>query len=164
MQNMSIKDVARPGSRWSKAAIRQIVERFKLIKRRNGGRLTAALVLEDARGELSPLHRYFEWDDAKASERWRLEQARKLIQQHYVVVRMPGAAPSKPTRAHVIVKLPNAGRGYIGVVDAMRDDEFSEQVVSRARDEMKAWVARYERFHELRAVVALARRALRRLG
>lgn len=43
------------------------------------GRLTPGDVVEAGRDPESPLHPMFEWDDGKAAERWRLEQARSLI-------------------------------------------------------------------------------------
>ena len=46
---------------------------------RNGGKLTAAETLEAARDPNSPIHCEFEWNDALASEKFRLGQARELI-------------------------------------------------------------------------------------
>lgn len=44
------------------------------------GELTAKEILELARPPSSYLHRFFEWDDSVAAERYRLNQARKIIQ------------------------------------------------------------------------------------
>jgi hypothetical protein len=43
------------------------------------GSIRAETVLESAAGEASPLHVYFEWDDARAAHEQRLETARRLI-------------------------------------------------------------------------------------
>jgi len=43
------------------------------------GHITPAKVLQDAADESSPLHRYFEWDNKQAAQRYRLDQARHLI-------------------------------------------------------------------------------------
>jgi hypothetical protein len=50
------------------------------------GRLTAEQVVEEARPQSSPLHGCFEWDDSKAAESWRIEQARDLIKRVKIVV------------------------------------------------------------------------------
>ena len=43
------------------------------------GRVLPDDVVAAAREKGSPLHKYFEWDDAKAGHAFRLEQARQLI-------------------------------------------------------------------------------------
>ncbi len=60
---------------------------FNDVKRRlielesQTGRLLPSDVLEEARDLNSPLHGYFEWDDATAAEQHRLRQARQLIRR-----------------------------------------------------------------------------------
>jgi hypothetical protein len=49
----------------------------KLNKERNG--LRPSEVVAAAKPKASPLHNEFEWNDAKAGEEYRLEQARRLI-------------------------------------------------------------------------------------
>lgn len=48
----------------------------------NDGALTPAIVLEAARDEDSVLHRHFDWHDASAAEKYRLDQARTLIRSY----------------------------------------------------------------------------------
>jgi len=43
------------------------------------GRLTPQIVLDEATPEDAPLHSRFEWDDQKAGDAYRLDQARSLI-------------------------------------------------------------------------------------
>jgi len=52
------------------------------------GKLTAEDVVAAARKRESPLHGCFEWDDNKAAECWRLEQARGLIRSVQVTITM----------------------------------------------------------------------------
>ena len=47
--------------------------------RKQRGRLLPADVVEEAATSTSILHRYFEWNNRKAAQKWRLEQARTLI-------------------------------------------------------------------------------------
>lgn len=49
-------------------------------------RLTPGEVVTAARDPESPLHDMFEWDDGKAAESWRLEQARGLIRSVQVKI------------------------------------------------------------------------------
>lgn len=149
---IQITDLARPGTRWGKATIAVIVKRFKEIRKANGGVLTAETVLEDARKKSSPLHRFFEWDDSVAAEFWRREQARQLIRQHYVVVSY-GEQSTEPTRATVMLETPSGDRVYAQTVIALVDDEFSDQVLERAKQELRAWRLRYGRFKEMSEMV-----------
>lgn len=50
------------------------------------GKLTAEDVVLAARDPESALHGCFEWDDSKAAEHWRLQQARSLIRSVMVKV------------------------------------------------------------------------------
>ena len=56
-----------------------IAARLEKLTKLNKGRLTPANVMHDARNLKSPQHDQFEWDDGKASEQYRLDQARTLI-------------------------------------------------------------------------------------
>jgi len=53
-------------------------ERLEQIRQRRTG-LTPEAVVKDARSEASVLHALFEWDDAKAANRYRLDQAGHII-------------------------------------------------------------------------------------
>ena len=48
----------------------------------NEGDLTPGAVVTEARNPESPLHHHFEWDNAKAADAHRLNQARALIQSY----------------------------------------------------------------------------------
>ena len=56
----------------------EIANALKQLEDRKG-RLLARDVLDAARDPSSPLHGCFEWDDGRAAEAYRLEQARELI-------------------------------------------------------------------------------------
>ena len=72
------------------------------------GKLTPAIVLEEAEDEDSPLHHRFEWDDGEAAHRYRLYQARHLILQVKIRVQ-PENTASPLIRAFLHV--PNAYDG-----------------------------------------------------
>src|SRR3990167_1089883 len=92
-----------------------------------GGRLTPERVVEDARNESSPLHRLFDWSDAEAAAKWRLEQARmvlRAVRYEYVV-----QSVSRACVAYVRDPEADAGeQGYVAV-SAMRSDQARASVV-----------------------------------
>ena len=44
-----------------------------------GNFATTAQILDKARDEQTELHKCFDWDDAEAAEKWRLQQARHIV-------------------------------------------------------------------------------------
>jgi phage terminase Nu1 subunit (DNA packaging protein) len=63
----------------------EVMQAVKALEDKRG-RLTAQMVLQEARAASSPLHGFFEWDDSEAAEKWRLEQARELVRRVKIVV------------------------------------------------------------------------------
>ena len=49
------------------------------------GDLKASVVLDESRPEDAPMHPVFEWDDFKAAEQYRIDQARHLIRSVEVI-------------------------------------------------------------------------------
>lgn len=58
-------------------------------------------IVNAAKAKRSPLHTYFEWDDAVAGPLYRLEQAR-LLTRSVVIVREDGAGESNPRAFHYV--------------------------------------------------------------
>lgn len=67
-----------------------VADELRAIWHRHGG-LTPGLVLDEARDPEHPLHHRFDWADAVAGEKWRLQQAAALIRS--VKVRTRELAP-----------------------------------------------------------------------
>lgn len=86
------------------------------------GRLTAEIVLEEARKPTSVLHKCFEWDDTKAAEEWRKEQARKLIR----TVRFHVTVEERPIRIPQYIRDPQKDGdepGYVSLPRIIRKPE-----------------------------------------
>lgn len=63
--------------------------------------LTPALVVSEASDPSSPLHDYFDWDDASAGEKFRLGQAAALIRKVKVTIVPAGTNEPIAVRAYV---------------------------------------------------------------
>lgn len=96
-----------------------IVERIKFLEDKNG-RLTPEIVVQDAKNLDSPLHEEFEWNDAKAAAKFRIEQARDLIQR----VRVEVKVHEQSIRVPLYVRDPEA-----------KSDEQGYRSIVRLRDE-----------------------------
>lgn len=134
----------------------------ELAKIAKTGGLVPAAVVDHARDAASPLHRYFEWDDERAGEKWREQQAREMIQSvviHYEVQDDGGKWDIGEVRAfHPVTIAPAAAaeeddeedtevrpvRAYVDLHTVVETAEYREQVIDRARREFLGLKAKYE--------------------
>jgi hypothetical protein len=117
------------------------------------GELTPRTVLADARDEASPLHLFFEWSDAKAAEKYRLEQAGHLIRSVTVVMEPSEAQEPVTVRAFVPVSEGQEQRHYVGTARALGDADLRKQVLGQAYAELGAIARKYRELKELSQVV-----------
>lgn len=124
------------------------------------GVLTPRTVLESARPVDSPLHHRFEWDDARAGEKYRLQQAHELIR--VVRVKLPSDDPveQREVRAFQAVRTEgdDASRYVYEPAEEVAYDPLLRAIV--LRDMERAWRElrlRYETFAEF---VEMVRRDL----
>ena len=125
-------------------------ERLKKIKDQCGA-LTPRVVVDDAASPRSPLHSCFEWDDEAAADHYRLSQARKLIGS-IVVAEFNDCPVNLETRAFVHVTVGDGAR-YEAIEVAMSVEAMRNEVVERARREIKLWRARYAGYEEFVDIV-----------
>lgn len=139
-----------------------IGERLDSIRARPAG-LTPEAVVEDARPQASPLHAQFEWDDAKAAERFRLGQAGHLIRCVTVVMDTQASRPAESqvtVRAFVPVLRTDGAAVYESTATALSDGDYRRQVLERAHHELVAVTRKHRELEELAEVVS----AIERVG
>lgn len=121
-------------------------EELERIRTYHNGRLESDMVVEAARDEQNPLHPAFEWNDKRAADAFRVEQAKYLIRSIEVTVAPDQDA--KPVRAFVSV-VRDDDRSYTSVSHALADPELRHQVLVNALRELEAWRDRYAELVEL---------------
>lgn len=131
-------------------------ELTKLEKK--AGAITPNLVVDVAREEASPLHKYFEWDDGKAAEAHRLAQARQLIRSVSVVTIEQEEQAPKMVRAFSNVNSIEGegrfdGRVYRSTIKAMREDGYRQQILEKAYGELVSWRERYKHLEEFSNII-----------
>jgi hypothetical protein len=127
-----------------------IRDELEQIRQLHGGLLKPEDVVKFARNKRTALHQEFEWDDARASAEFRLEQARKVIRVAVTILPSPHS-DQEPVRAYVSVASDRAqpGGGYRAFADVMTDDAMRAELVNEAIGEAKRWRRKYERLREL---------------
>lgn len=124
------------------------------------GRLTARLVLEAGRsGEFPALHAAFEWDDSKAAEAHRLNQAGDLIRKMKVVYHDAATGERRSVRAYLSVPVSEQLPSDYFDQEDVRTDPFKRRLVLRGMErEWKALERRYGELQEFWRLVAKAQR------
>lgn len=135
--------------------------RLEELREKFKGELTPADVVADARSHNSPLNSFFEWNDGKAADQYRLQQARSLIRAVVAVVVSAGA-PAQ--RVQAFVHIPEAGTPHYRATDhAMSQERTRDMVLMQAFKEFRAWQKRYEHLAELADLFTAGTKLLERL-
>lgn len=126
-----------------------IKDELETIRKNHNGHLLPADVVEFARDPSTQLHTQFQWDDSRAAEQWRLQQARNIIRLHVTVIQ----EDTEPVRAYVsLTPDRHTGGGYRATVDVVNDDELRARMVADALKELRTFRRKYEQLKELRPV------------
>ena len=140
---------------WSRLAgdAQKVGEEIERIREASGGTISPPSVVEAARAKESPLHRYFEWSDSEAAERYRQVQASHLLRS-IVVVRTDGIEVKAPVRAFVSVQFAKSdvdedegtetAGSYTSISDAIRVVKYREQLMRDALRDLDAYRLRYQ--------------------
>ena len=112
-----------------------------------GQSATTAQILDKARDENTELHKCFDWDDAEAAEKWRMQQARHIVCN--LVIKAESDAPKPEVR--VFFKTDNES-GYKPTVFIMQDKEEYQKLLSRALMELNSFRKKYKSLTELDGV------------
>ena len=133
-----------------KADAQVVGETISDIRERNNGMIQAADLVNEARPKRSPLNGLFEWRNGVAAEKFREEQARRVIRAVRTVFDESSDEPIE-TVAFVRVRI-EGNSGYVSAVQAMTDDELRGQVLAEARAAILGWQKRYRHLGELEMV------------
>lgn len=100
------------------------------------GKLKPQYVIEDAKKVDSPLHDHFEWDDSKASEKYRLYQARLLISGIMEIV-VIDKTPKEMKSFFNIKHDKDNEQVYITIKEASTNNNYKEQVLNQLIKELE---------------------------
>lgn len=129
-------------------------------------------IVDTAQSANSPLHRYFEWDDAKAADLHRLDHAGKMLRS----IRIKVVEDDRP-KVRPVYKLPSPAKSVFsrGHNVLHGDSAFAVQKAAQAMDDLTTWRAKYQpyiavwkdfaqRFRASRTRLARPRTSLRHRG
>ena len=142
----------------TKADPQKIGEELAVLQEGNEGRLNPANVVDAARVETSALHPHFEWDDAVAAERYRLEQARTIIRSIVAVDEDKGEKSAAPA----FISINDGGTSYRAIDEVRNSVDLQTKLLAAADRDLESFQTRYRTLKEVCAVVQKARDVVRR--
>lgn len=151
-----------PGSRIGSKKEAQLVGEYLAALAGPRQVITPVEVLEAAQSPGSPLHRYFTWDDSKAAQQWRINEARQVLRS-IVVCRIEGDQVSK-SRDWLSVADDDQQVAYVRSEFVWQTPSLADRVIEQARGQMEDWVRRYQDYEQIREAVSAGRTVLARLA
>jgi len=120
--------------------------------------LTAENILRKASKKSSSLYEFFDWDNSSAGEKWRLQQARTLINEIKIVVEdkeiyafenvSVAVQETEPTKSPSKF----GSREYKTIVEIMNNEDYRNQLIHRALSEANYWKERHAELKELNSI------------
>ena len=128
----------------------EVIKEVEIISEKNGGILKPENVVDAARSKNSPLHKYFEWDDSVAAEKFRLHQARMFINVLVTII----DKKSEPVRVFMSLRKDRYGQetGYRTMVSILGDEELYKNLLNDAMEEMEYFRNKYHKLVELKEI------------
>ena len=125
-------------------------EIFEELEKSETG-LTPQALVDASRDEEAPLHDEFEWRDDVAAEKYRCDQAAKIIRNVVIVKSQDDEERKAPTRAYV--SIPGNEHRYVAVKAALDNAVWKEHLLLTAKREMQQFYGKYRRLDELAGVL-----------
>lgn len=128
----------------------QYKEALEALAAAKGEIITPYDVLDEARNKRSPLHSAFTWDDSEAGEKYRLMEARILLNG----VRVEYMGEQRPAyfNANVMIGKQQT-RGYFPVERVMTDVDIHQAVLADAVRDLEHAQEKYNQLAELKGVI-----------
>lgn len=114
-------------------------------------------IVEYARqNEDSELHKGFEWDDTKAAENYRIEQARYITRHIIHIVNNPNAEVEEEREPEVRVFFQIGNKTeYKRTVEIHRNEDEYAALLAKAMSELRAFKRKYSTLVELEEIFKL---------
>lgn len=110
------------------------------------GSVTVEAVLKEAQKPTHSLHSYFEWDDQRAAQKYRIVQCYSLIMASKFTCQLVDNGVTTPRRIKgtaQVRRLVSAfrGEGFKMRTDALKDAESRSAIVESKRSQLRSWCA-----------------------
>ena len=112
--------------------------------------ITPELLVAEAQKKRSPIHKLFEWDQKTAAHKWRVQQARNILNHIEVVIERGDEAPLVVRAFHSVEY--EEGRCYTTINAARKNEDLWEQIKDEALRQVKTWQETYRAISEFETI------------
>lgn len=147
---------------------KEVIDELLSIQQEKG--LTPEQIVQSAKSKRSPLHNLFEWDDSVAGEKFRLAQARIIVNEVKVVIEnkeyyaFENVAVSVPCGSESVSESSiETKREYMPVVQILSDEELRQQVIRSALNHLSYWNKQNKKYSELAPIIKTAERVRKKI-
>ena len=133
------------------------VEKIEKLKK-DKGIISPEILLNDAKNQKSYLHRFFDWSNDSAAEKWRKQQARALINHIKVVIIKDKI--NRPAFESLKIKIETKTKGeekderaYVSCEEVDKDLYLRDQIFRRGIQDLRLWIDKYRHYKEFKSVV-----------
>ena len=142
-----------PWCRYSATQVNEIGKELERVNLKHACLKPAALVKE-SKPKRAKLHSYFTWDDERAADLYREDEARRIIRSVRLVKEDMPEQEQPVVRAYVNVCAHDeeksfTGHAYVPVRKAVEDPNYKQQMLDGAKREQLLWLRRYEDIKDL---------------
>ena len=111
--------------------------------------VTPSQVLEKARDEGTELHKIFDWDNDVAAEKWRLNQAKKIL--NHIVIEVETPEKKKETVRYFLKTEPMGAYKQTTVIFESKSE--TEKLLQMARRELESFKMKYQTLCDMKNIV-----------
>ena len=126
------------------------------IRQKNSG-LNAADVVEESRPEDAVLHGCFEWDDSKAGELYRQNQAQNIIRN----IRVVDTGPKGPVKVRAYIR--TVPKTYEPLKVVLTTPALRNSMMEECKRDLRRWLEKYRTVREVSGVLTSMEEILREL-
>jgi hypothetical protein len=141
----------------AKADPQKIGEALARIREQTKGRCNSKTVLDAARNNKHYLHRFFEWRDTIAAEKYRQEQARELVGCVDIVERAEKKGDADRRLPAFISLSEKGGRNIRTVQEVLESSALQAIALKQAENDLAAYERRLEVFGDICNAIRQAR-------
>jgi len=125
---------------------------------RNSSVLKLSYIVEDSEYKYAALHKCFEWNNHYAAEKYRLAQARDIL-NNLTAERIGNVSIPNPIQAFVSFKKENE---YFSVINVLKSAELREYMLDAAMRELDAFYRKYASLEYLSELMGVIEKNVRR--
>jgi hypothetical protein len=142
-------------------------EELDKLEKKYNGRLNPHDIVREAESMSNPLHSWFDWNDGTASEKWRVHQARLLLNSIKIKVQFENGFKEYKKYLNVTFVSTNGKKKvnnfYMDSRAVLSDQDLRKQIITKAVKEAEYWQRAYDDYQELEDIFSSIKRTKKRL-